>query len=197
MNEQQFGNRIRHLLNRGLELDPAKLERLREAREHALERQRPEPVPALRWADNVFGSFDGWRGVSTRVLLPVAVLVLAVSGIYTWQDKRRVAELVDIDSQLLTDDLPVDAYFDRGFQNWLKTQSQGRATDYQVQVTARVSLKTVPDGKVLWENPAYTFRDNYSYAATAASYVDLENDAIDRVAGRFAQALVTSLLEGF
>jgi len=75
--------------------------------------------------------------------------------------------------------------------------SQGRATDYQVQVTARVSLKTVPDGKVLWENPAYTFRDNYSYAATAASYVDLENDAIDRVAGRFAQALVTSLLEGF
>jgi outer membrane lipopolysaccharide assembly protein LptE/RlpB len=75
--------------------------------------------------------------------------------------------------------------------------SQGRATDYQVQVTARVSLKTVPDGKVLWENPAYTFRDNYSYAATAASYVDLENDAIERVAGRFAQALVTSLLEGF
>jgi outer membrane lipopolysaccharide assembly protein LptE/RlpB len=75
--------------------------------------------------------------------------------------------------------------------------AQGRATDYQVQVTARVSLKTLPDGKILWENPAYTFRDNYSYAATAASYVDLENDAIERVAGRFAQALVTSLLEGF
>jgi len=27
--------------------------------------------------------------------------------------------------------------------------------------------------------------------------VDLENDAVDRVASRFAQALVTSLLEGF
>lgn len=75
--------------------------------------------------------------------------------------------------------------------------AQGRATDYQVQVTARVALRTVPDGKPLWENPAYTFRDNYSYAATAASYVDLENDAIERVAGRFAQALVTSMLEGF
>jgi hypothetical protein len=74
---------------------------------------------------------------------------------------------------------------------------QGRATDYQVQVTARIALRTLPDGKALWENPAYTFRDNYSYAATAASYVDLENDAIDRVAGRFAQALVTSMLEGF
>lgn len=119
MNEQQFGNRIRHLLNQGLALDPAKRDRLRAAREQALTRQRAEP--ALRWADNVLGSFDGWRGVSTRVLLPVAVLVLAVSGIYTWQEKRRVAELVEIDSQLLTDDLPIDAYLDRGFQNWLKS----------------------------------------------------------------------------
>ena len=75
--------------------------------------------------------------------------------------------------------------------------SQGRATDYQVQVSARVSLKTVPAGGVLWDNPAFTFRDNYQFSATAASYVDRENDAIDRVAGRFAQSLVTSLLEGF
>ncbi|MEP6993804.1 MAG: LPS assembly lipoprotein LptE [Acidobacteriota bacterium] len=75
--------------------------------------------------------------------------------------------------------------------------TQGRATDYQVRVTARVSLKTIPDGKALWENPAYTFRDNYQFSSSAASYVDRENEAIDRVAGRFAQSLVTSLLEGF
>ena len=75
--------------------------------------------------------------------------------------------------------------------------SQGRATDYQVRVTARVSLKTVPEATVVWENPAYTFRDNYQFSATGTSYVDRENDAIDRVAGRFAQSLVTSMLEGF
>jgi hypothetical protein len=123
MNEQQFGNKVRHLLNQGLELDPGKRERLRAARQQALERQRPEPVPALRWADNVLGTFDGWRGLSARVLVPLAVLVLAVTGIYTWQEKRRVAELVEIDSQLLTDDLPIDAYLDRGFQNWLKSRA--------------------------------------------------------------------------
>jgi hypothetical protein len=122
--EPRFGNRIRHLLNQGVALEPAKRERLRAARQHALERQRTEPAPALRWADNVLGSFDGWRGLSARVLLPVAVLVLAVSGIYTWQEKRRVAELVEIDSELLTDDLPIDAYLDRGFQNWLKSQNR-------------------------------------------------------------------------
>ncbi len=75
--------------------------------------------------------------------------------------------------------------------------SQGRATDYQVRATARAALKTLPEGKVLWENPAFTFRDNYQFSATAASYADLENDAIDRVADRFAQSLVTSMLEGF
>lgn len=75
--------------------------------------------------------------------------------------------------------------------------SQGRATDYQVRVTAQVVLKTIPDGTVLWQNPSYTFRDNYQFSASAASYVDRENEAIDKVAGRFAQSLVTSLLEGF
>ena len=74
---------------------------------------------------------------------------------------------------------------------------QGVATEYQVRITARVALKTLPDEKVLWENPGYTFRDNYSLGTTAASYVDRENEAIDRVAGKFAESLVATILEGF
>lgn len=74
---------------------------------------------------------------------------------------------------------------------------QGRAKEYQVAITAKVSLKTLPDEKVLWENPAYTFRENYTLPASAASYVDRENEAIDRVAERFAASLVSSVLEGF
>lgn len=73
----------------------------------------------------------------------------------------------------------------------------GRAKEYQVAVTARVTLKQLPDEKTLWENPAYTFRESYTLPATAASYVDRENEAIDRVAERFAASLVSSLLEGF
>jgi outer membrane lipopolysaccharide assembly protein LptE/RlpB len=75
--------------------------------------------------------------------------------------------------------------------------SQGIATQYQIRITARVSLKTLPDEKVLWENPGYTFRDNYSFGTTAASYVDRENEAIDRVAEKFAASLVSTILEGF
>jgi outer membrane lipopolysaccharide assembly protein LptE/RlpB len=73
----------------------------------------------------------------------------------------------------------------------------GRAKEYQVRITAKMSLKTLPDEKVLWENPSFTFQDNYSLSTSAAAYVDRENEAIDRVAGRFAESLVSSLLEGF
>jgi len=72
----------------------------------------------------------------------------------------------------------------------------GRATQYQVAVTARVSLKSLPDDKTIWENPAYTFRENYSFEG-AGSYVDRQNETIDKVAGQFAESLVASLLEGF
>ena len=122
MNDLQFGSRIRHFLDQG-KLNARTAEKLRAARELALSRQRPEPATVLAWADNVFGNGWGWAGLSARVLLPAAALIVAVAGIYSWQEKQRLAEVVDIDSQLLTDDLPIDAYLDRGFQNWLKKRA--------------------------------------------------------------------------
>ena len=120
MNEIQFGNKIRQILNGGLRLDEAKAARLAAARKLALERQRPEPAPALAWADNVVGRFGGWSGVSLRLVAPAVALAIGFSAIYTWQQNQRAAEVEEIDALLLTDDLPIDAYLDRGFQNWLK-----------------------------------------------------------------------------
>jgi hypothetical protein len=119
MNEQQ----LRHLLNQGITVRPEVAHRLEQAREQALARQRPEPAPALAWADNVVGQLGGWGGLALRVLLPIALLVGSGAAIYTWQQNQRAAELEEIDSQLLTDDLPIDAYLDRGFQNWLKKRA--------------------------------------------------------------------------
>jgi hypothetical protein len=123
MNEHQFGNKVRLILNQGLRLDAGAAERLRAARERALARQRPEPASGLAWADNVVGNLGGWGSVSLRVLLPFAILIAGVGGAYTWQQIQRADELADIDARLLTDDLPIDAYLDRGFQNWLKKTS--------------------------------------------------------------------------
>ena len=123
MNEIQFGNRVRHVLNQGLDLRKETVEQLRAARERALAVQRLEPAPALAWADNVTGDFGGWTGFSLRFVAPLLVLVVAVIAIYTWQQARVVADIEEIDAQLLTDDLPIDAYLDRNFQNWLKKRA--------------------------------------------------------------------------
>jgi len=123
MNELHFARRIRQHLDQSTQLERATADKLRSARELALSRQHPEPAPVVAWADNVFGNGWGWAGLSARVILPAAVLIVAVAGIYNWQEKQRLAEIVEIDSQLLTDDLPIDAYLDRGFENWLKKRA--------------------------------------------------------------------------
>ena len=123
MNELQFASRIRQILNQGTALDAGVAQKLARAREAALARQRQERAPVLVWADNVLGNGWGWGSLSARVLLPALMLVVAAFGIYRWQENQRLAEVVEIDSQLLTDDLPIDAYLDRGFQNWLKKRA--------------------------------------------------------------------------
>jgi hypothetical protein len=123
MNEMHFGNRIRQILNQGLRLNARQAERLHAARERALAARRPEPVGALAWADNVLGGFGGWGGLSLRLLAPLVALVVAVAALHTWQQNRVISDFEEIDSMLLTDDLPIDAYLDRGFQDWLKTRA--------------------------------------------------------------------------
>jgi hypothetical protein len=51
------------------------------------------------------------------------MLVASGVAIYSWEQSQRAAELEEIDAQLLTDDLPIDAYLDRGFQSWLKKRA--------------------------------------------------------------------------
>ena len=122
MNEMQFGHRIRQLLTQGTKVRPDVAKRLAAARMRALEHQRVE-VAGLAWADNIVGRMGGWGGFALRVLLPIALLVGSGAALYGWQQNRLAAEVEEIDAQLLTDDLPIDAYLDRGFQNWLKKRA--------------------------------------------------------------------------
>ena len=124
MNEQQIAYRIKQLLNRGLDLDAGKLARLKAAREAALVRQRVESrVPAWAWADNVIGKSGGPSALLPRLLLPMAVLILGLIAINQWRDTQIAAEIEEIDAAVLTGDLPLDAYLDKGFDAWLKRSS--------------------------------------------------------------------------
>ena len=126
MNEQQFANKVRQVLDRGTRLDSATAERLRAARERALAARQTERASALAWADNVLGRVGGVSGLSLLLLLPAALVALSVAAIYSWQQNQRLAEIEEIDTELLIDDLPIDAYLDRGFEAWLKKQRAAR-----------------------------------------------------------------------
>jgi hypothetical protein len=69
------------------------------------------------------GRVGGVRGLSLRVLLPLAVLAVAFATTYAWQQTQRAAEVEELDAQLLSSDLPIDAYLDQGFAAWLKRRA--------------------------------------------------------------------------
>lgn len=124
MNELQFWGKVRQLLNEGMALDSATLERLRQGRELALRHQLlARPAGGFAWANSVVGQFGGFGGFSLRLVLPMAVLVVGLVSIASWQQSQNIAEVEEIDAQLLTDDLPVDAYLDKGFDTWLKKRA--------------------------------------------------------------------------
>ena len=120
MNERELGYKIKQQLDRGLDLGPAELKRLKVAREQALARQRlSEPVFVLAWADAVVGRLSG-NPASASIALAGAALIMALVGIQYWQQSPTVEEIEEIDAAILTSDLPINAYLDKSFDTWLK-----------------------------------------------------------------------------
>ena len=119
ISEEELAGRIVRGLDQGLrEIDPRALARLRSAREIALERLEQKPSWALAWAGNRSGRAGG-EGFSPRRLVSVLALVAMISGMVYWQHVQHVEDPFDIDAKLLSGDLPIDAYLDKGLDSWL------------------------------------------------------------------------------
>jgi hypothetical protein len=120
MNEREFGHQIKQQLDRALHLEPAALHRLKAAREQALARQRMrEPAFALVWVDAVVGRLSASPAVAGTALASAA-LILALVGIQLWQRTPTVEEIAEIDTAILSGELPINAYLDKSFDTWLK-----------------------------------------------------------------------------
>jgi outer membrane lipopolysaccharide assembly protein LptE/RlpB len=75
---------------------------------------------------------------------------------------------------------------------------QGRATQYQISITAKIELVDHRnEDKVLWKNDQYRFTENYQVDVTTGDTFDQETRAIREIAVRFAESLVANLLENF
>ena len=72
----------------------------------------------------------------------------------------------------------------------------GRASSALVVLTARVTL-TDRNGKVLYENPSYLFREEYQVSRELSSFFEEDSPALERLSREFARTLVSNVLEGF
>jgi len=134
VNESELARTVIQALNTGLGLSPEAAARLKVARERALERHRvPVGEVALAGAGRGGSALAGGPShFLTRILLPAAFLVAAAIGLQQWQEAQRaasqlaqrIADIEEVDSGLLTGDLPIKAYLDEDFQAWLKRTSE-------------------------------------------------------------------------
>lgn len=106
-------------------------ERLRFAREKALERARAvrsaESLQAVGMtrtgAAILAGAGSGWW-LRIASVLPVIALIAGLVLIQTWQDRTQISVAAEVDAALLSDVLPPRAYSDVGFAEFLKTPSE-------------------------------------------------------------------------
>lgn len=132
MNEQRYASRIRQILNHGLnDIPPAAARRLEAARHLALSRQKQEaPQLVLAGAGNhlhqpMFLHF-GIDSTRAKPLLAIIALLAGMWLSFYWHSIQYVSEIEAVDSALLTDDLPPEAFLDREFIEWLKDDSSPR-----------------------------------------------------------------------
>lgn len=121
--DHELAGKIVRRLNQGADrLDQATRERLLAARTVALShyKDKPEPVWGLAAASQVVARVTEHRLLGMRYLIPAAALVLGLIGVVYWQVPGPANDTAEIDVGLLTDDLPINAYLDRGFDSWLK-----------------------------------------------------------------------------
>jgi outer membrane lipopolysaccharide assembly protein LptE/RlpB len=79
----------------------------------------------------------------------------------------------------------------------LTFDDQGRATEYQITITASMAFRDRGADKVLWQNDRYIYKESYRVDPSEQAYFDREKLAIEEAAGRFARTVVVDLLEGF
>ena len=84
--------------------------------------------------------------------------------------------------------------------------NQQLATRYRFTVTVGVRFEDATQKKVLWENPALSFSDEYELqnqltaggvGAEGAAFLEQERAAVERLSTDFARSVVSSILEAF
>jgi hypothetical protein len=130
--DTNFAYKVRHALNAQLdELPASTADRLASARKMAVSRKKAH-VPAkvsLRVSQRLlagdFGALFSFSSLGRAgVAIPLLALVVGLAGVYQYEQERRIAEIAELDAAVLSDELPLTAYLDHGFNAYLAQRGQ-------------------------------------------------------------------------
>ena len=126
--QDEFARKLTGYLDAGAaQLKAGTLYRLQQARGKALARLA-EPAQASQGHLARGHAYAGagragspGSGARKSAWLWVGVVLIAAGafGYQQWQVYQQTREIEELDVQILSSDLPIDAYLDRGFQTWL------------------------------------------------------------------------------
>lgn len=129
-----FGKAIAARLSEGAEGLPHDIsERLKVARTQAVSKRS---IASLQVTNAILSSGRGsvlefgpqedgfWNHLVT--FLPLLALVVGLVSIAVLQDDLRASEIAEVDSELLTDELPPSAYLDSGFAQYLRVNQSNQ-----------------------------------------------------------------------
>ena len=118
MSERALLQLVRKHLDRSAEELPTTVaKRLDAARERALLQQKEEGTV---WALAGIGWATGLWAFPAQLFAKLALLLLLFSALSFFHSQQHIATLQDVDSKILTGDLPLDAYLDKDFNAWLR-----------------------------------------------------------------------------
>ena len=128
--DSDFAKKLTGYLDAGTaELRSGTAYKLQLARQEALARiSDPKRASAMRMTPALAGAGPGTGTVgggrasrpNYKLWLGILLIVLAGFGYQQWQAYQQLKDIEETDAAILSSDLPIDAYLDRGFQNWLK-----------------------------------------------------------------------------
>jgi hypothetical protein len=123
-----FAYKVRHALNENLDnLPVSTADRLASARKAAITRKKAHAPAKLakRALAGHIGSFFTFSSLGRAgVVVPLLALVAGLTGVYQYEQEKHIAEIAELDAAVLSDELPLTAYLDHGFNAYLAQRGQ-------------------------------------------------------------------------
>lgn len=154
----------------------------------------------------------GYHVTGRGDLMPKTIQTIAVPAFSNTTTRYQLARMLPADVahefisrtryHIIADPNQADAVLTGGLTNFASVPVivdpvSGRATGVQVIVTMQITLRDRSTGKILFQNNAYEFRNNYQILIDPQTYFDETGTAMQRVSKDAARTIVTAILENF